>query len=122
MTDQDLALVKTFIQHFGRTKKISGKLTELINFKKPLYDSRIVPALLTVELSSEEEETGREGLLKMLTEKNKLSGQLFQKYKSGEVGGEGPGGDQDSTEETILTLLGVLSVLDQADTQQIRQL
>ena len=59
VTEQDLALVKTFIQHFGRTKKIPGKLTELINFKKPMFDRQIAPALLTVELSSEEEETLR---------------------------------------------------------------
>ena len=121
VTEQDLALVKTFIQHFARTKNISSKLTEMINFKKPLFDRQIVPALLTVELSSEEE-SARDGLLKLLTEKNKVGGHLYQKFKAGELRQEVAGADQDSTEDTIVSLLEVLSVLEQADTQQIRQL
>ena len=122
VTEQDLALVKTFIQHFARTKKIPGQLTEMINFKKPLFDRQIVPALLTAELHSSELEDSRAGLLQLLAERNKLAGPLYEKFKAGELRQEVAGGQQDCTEDTVLTLLQVLSVLEQADRQQIKQL
>ena len=119
LNEDSYTQARAFIQDFARIKKIPSKLMEISNFKRPLFDRQVVPALMTVELSPELEES-RDLLLASLADKNKLAAHLYQKYKSGQLTGKAS--QEDSSEQNVDSLLGVLSILGSEDTQQIKQL
>ena len=118
LKEEDYSQARSFIQDFAKLKRIPQKLSEITNFKKPLFDRQVAPALLTVELSDELERS-RAALLVSLTDRNKLAPHLLQKYKTGQLRDKSR--QDNSSEESIESLLGLLVVLGPADSKEIKQ-
>ena len=79
LTVKTRATVTSYVQEWARTGRMAPELTQDIMFRMPMFESQLLPGLLSVSLDSEELEAAREHLVTELHKKGKVPPTLYSK-------------------------------------------
>ena len=79
LTVKTRATVTSYVQEWAKTGRMAPELTQDIMFRMPMFESQLLPGLLSVSLNSEELEAAREHLVTELHKKGKVPPTLYSK-------------------------------------------
>ena len=72
ISSETVTMVTRYLEEWTRTAKIPATLMEDIMFRKPVYEAQVLPALLSVNLASDNLEVSRDQLVTALHSKGKV--------------------------------------------------
>ena len=115
VTDKTLKTVEDYIRQWHAAPgKIPQSLSNEIMFSRPLYESQLLPGLVSIVLKTSELEVSREQLVTRLREERRISEAVFTRYKSGQYkpqfGAHVMVTDQDCSEENLTNMLEILVI------------
>ena len=80
VSEKTRTTVTSYVREWVRTGRMASGLTEDIMFRMPVFESQLLPGLLSVSLDTEELEVARSQLVTALHNKGKVPPSLFSKY------------------------------------------
>ena len=79
ISSETVSLVTRYVEDWARTARLPPSLMEDIMFRKPVYEAQVLPALLSVNMASDNMEASREQLVTALHSKGKV--RIYNKTK-----------------------------------------
>ena len=80
LSSETVSLVTRYVEDWARTARLPPSLMEDIMFRKPVYEAQVLPALLSVNMASDNMEASRDELVTALHSKGKV--RIYNTYLS----------------------------------------